>query len=461
MKSGSVILRFLQMALILAILYPLLGCALSPGARRPTVVNVAAVIFPGGAPPAVLSLYKAALEISKANSGDFELKITTLSPTMEPGAGPTNGSPIITALEQALAQDPPPDVVLFSSSYEFAEALSKELLQPLDPYLRSERALKTEDYFPGALEAVIAEGQICGLPLSVGVTLLQYDKRLFDAAGLEPPGGNWTWSTLLEASRVLTKVTGDSQSDQYALNLLGPLVLPSLIWQNGGDIISKDGKRSLLAEPPAVEAIKFYYDLLHTYKVSPPPPSPQGGPTPGKPVVIAREIRPGEVPPLFVPGGRVAMQFLNGYGMYIGASPWMMGQGGERPIRVSELPRGKMQATQLEVGNVIALTNRAANGRQAYRAMVALVNEMQKELTVPAQRAAAKNLRRMSPNLAEEDVQVILNSLEYARALPLAHQDKIIRVLYEKLVQPIQQGTKPPAEIAREAAEAMDEVLNQ
>ncbi len=367
--------------------------------------------------------------------------------------------PSVTALEQALGQDPPPDVVLFSSLYEYNAALEKDLLQPLDSYFRSDRNVKPDDYFPGAIEAVSDASRIYALPVSVAPTVLMYDKRLLDGAGLRAPEANWNWSTFLGYARQLTRATGDPQNDTYAINLSGPLILPAFIWQNGGDLISKDGKRSLLNEPAAVEAIKFYADLIHTYKVVPPEPRmSKDGPA----VAIARPIPvgPGEVPPLWSPGGKVAMMIVSGAGSQMGYMPYMRG-GEDRPMRLAELPRGKVPATILEVYTVIALTTKAANGQLAYKAMTALASEMQKELAIPARRSLAKNLRQINPNIAEDDAQVILNSLEYARALPLLANNEAMGTLYQKLITPIHQNTKPVDEVVKEASDAMDEVLNK
>ncbi|MCL5961770.1 MAG: extracellular solute-binding protein [Chloroflexi bacterium] len=447
-------------------LMPAIGCSTSPSRKSSATVRVAALTFPGGgAPPAILSLYQAALEVNR-NTPDLDIKVVTVSPQQpEPGMmmEPQNAPPTVSALEQALGQDPPPDVVLFSSTYEFSSSIENDLLQPLDNFVRSDRNVKQDDYFPGALDVLRDRDRLYGLPVAVAPTVMMYDKRVFDDAGVPVPESSWDWSTFLGLARQVTKAKDDPQNDVYALNLAGPLLLPAFIWQNGGDLVSKDGLFYLLNEPAALEAVKFYYDLMNTYKVVPPMPKPGDKMSAARAPMMTKPVpvKPGEVPPIFGPGGRVAMQIMTNAG-----SPYMgfpFSRGGDRPIRLVELPRGKVHATLMDVQVAIAMTGRAQDGPLAYKAMVALAEEMQKSIAVPARRSLAKKLREINPNLAEEDVPVILNSLEYARALPffISGKSDAMRVFYEKLLNPLQQGTKSPEEAVKEASDALDEVLNK
>jgi len=451
---------------VVAALLPLASCISTPTRKSAATVRVAALTYPGGgAPPAILSMYKAALEVVR-NNPDLDIKIVSVTPPQDPSMmkQAPQEPPTVTALEQALGQDPPPDVVLFSGIYEFYPSLQKELLQPLDNFMRSDRNVKMDDYFPGALEALKDRDRLYGLPIAVAPTVLMYDKRVFDEAGVPVPESNWDWSTFVGIAQQITKAKDDPQNDVYALNLLsGPMILPAFIWQNGGEMISKDGTRSELTEPATIEAIKFYYDLMHTYKVVPPYPKPTDKMA-GVAIQKAVTVRSGEAPPLMGPTGRVAMQIVSGAGSTYAGYPYG-GSSGTSPFRMVEMPRGKVQATIMDVQVAMAMTSRAQDGPLAYKAMMALTEEMQKDISIPARRSMAKNLRQINPNVAEQDVPVILNSLEYARALPpYAYsygQSNVMSIMYEKLFNPLQQGTKSVEEAAKEASDAIDEVLNQ
>ena len=73
---------------------------------------------------------------------------------------------------------------------------------------------------------------------------------------------------MLDVARKLTFDTdNDGRVDQYGIGGFGGW---ASIWGNGGDVLNEDYSRSLLAEPEAVEAVKFMVDLEKKYKVSPP-----------------------------------------------------------------------------------------------------------------------------------------------------------------------------------------------
>jgi multiple sugar transport system substrate-binding protein len=443
----------------------LAGCIPALGPRQRPAVNIGFVTYPNSFQPGTLALYKAALAVTRAHAQDYDLNVVAVTASLPtPGSLPKPASGIprivepstVSSLEQALDQEPPIDVVLFDSGLEFAFALQRNLLQPMDPLFRSERTASLEDFFGGAVKAVSDRGQVYGLPLAVQPTVLQYDQRLFDAAHVDPPNGSWTWTTFLNAAKALTSPEANGGAGQFGVDLTGQAdVIPIFIWQNGGDLVSPDGTRALVAEPPALEALTFIYDLIHTHKVAAVPPS-----GPSDKATVARSITavgPGESPPLYGPNGsRVAMRFLS-YNQFM---TFGIPAGG-RSLRLAEVPRGKSQATLLAITGILALTQKARDPRAAFRVAALLAAEMQKEMIVPAARSVAKDLAKLHPTIASDDAAVLTASLEYARSLPLLSQSALLPLLYQQLLQPIQQGEKTPEEIARAAAAAFDAALNQ
>ena len=70
--------------------------------------------------------------------------------------------------------------------------------------------LVSEDapFYPAALEAFNFEGAQLGLPATFSTVVLFYNKDLFDAAGLEYPTNEWTWSDAILAAEAI-KALGD------------------------------------------------------------------------------------------------------------------------------------------------------------------------------------------------------------------------------------------------------------
>lgn len=128
-----------------------------------------------------------------------------------------------------------------------------------------------DDFAPALVESATLEGKLYGVPWYAGARGLMYRKDWFKEAGLEAPK---TWEEFLQAAKVLTRDTDkDGKVDQYgfALQGNGQHTWQPLIWQNGGEIaVKKDGKWvSTLDQPAAVEALKWYVELLTKYKVAP------------------------------------------------------------------------------------------------------------------------------------------------------------------------------------------------
>lgn len=113
-----------------------------------------------------------------------------------------------------------------------------------------------------------------------------YNKDLFAEAKVEAPPAKaenaWTWDQFVAAAQKLTldkngKNAADPGFDpnnikQFGVSFeswWGPIM--AQVVNNGGDIISKDGKTFALDQPEAIEAIQRLADLINKYHVAPSP----------------------------------------------------------------------------------------------------------------------------------------------------------------------------------------------
>ncbi len=112
-------------------------------------------------------------------------------------------------------------------------------------------------------------GDLYALPMDVAGTVLYYNKKLFDEAGVPYPSADtpMTFDQLLETAKKLTKDTnGDGKTDQWGM---GPIWWEGYVWGNGGEILSEDRKEFVLNGDKAVEALQFGADLSNVHKVAP------------------------------------------------------------------------------------------------------------------------------------------------------------------------------------------------
>jgi multiple sugar transport system substrate-binding protein len=119
------------------------------------------------------------------------------------------------------------------------------------------------------------------MPRDINSLVLFYNKDLFKKAGItEYPDGNMTWDELAKLAQKLTiddkgRNATDPDFDiknavQYGLHVNTPdtdALIETLIWQNGGKLMSEDGKECYLDKPEAREVLQYLHDLTWKYKV--------------------------------------------------------------------------------------------------------------------------------------------------------------------------------------------------
>ena len=152
-------------------------------------------------------------------------------------------------------------------------------IMPLDEFVARDPAIRLEDYFPFAINAfrwregsyTVGEGSLYAMPTtfqSPGMPV--YNRRLFDEAGVAYPDETWTWDSELEAMRKLTRITG-----QGTFTTVGTRVpnsregrfMPRL-WQAGGQMISEDYSRPMLASAESIAVLEWLAELVHVHRVA-------------------------------------------------------------------------------------------------------------------------------------------------------------------------------------------------
>lgn len=158
------------------------------------------------------------------------------------------------------AGDGSPDIVSVDAPL-VASYGARGWLYPLDSTFTAE---DKSAWVPGALEAGSYNGQLLAAPQHSSTQLLYYNKALFAAAGITPPGEDerWTWEQVAEAAKKLTKddVYGFNWEQTTATYQLLPLPL-SL----GGKAIGADGFTvdGVVNSPEWVQAFTFYGDAFN------------------------------------------------------------------------------------------------------------------------------------------------------------------------------------------------------
>jgi multiple sugar transport system substrate-binding protein len=181
-----------------------------------------------------------------------------------------------TKIQTAIVGGDAADVILMEDKPTAGYA-KKGFFKELDPFISGDRSFKREDYFGGLFDGLQYRGRLYGLPQHWLAHAIVYNKELFRQAGIDPPPANWreaswTWDKALEAAKKLTVRDGSGlRQAGLALGGYSWTTWRMFVWQNGGDVVTKDLKRSTVNSPEAVEAIQFFADLANVHRVAPTP----------------------------------------------------------------------------------------------------------------------------------------------------------------------------------------------
>ncbi|OUM98989.1 MAG: hypothetical protein BAA02_14950 [Paenibacillaceae bacterium ZCTH02-B3] len=127
-------------------------------------------------------------------------------------------------------------------------------------------------YGENIVSSVSYNGQIYGYPTELTGYALNYNKRLFEEAGISAPPGNW--DELLDYAQRLTKKENGQTVQQGFGVIIGwdsGVVHPwlTLLQSNGGRFLSEDLSTTELDTPQALEALELYRKLVESGATNP------------------------------------------------------------------------------------------------------------------------------------------------------------------------------------------------
>lgn len=118
------------------------------------------------------------------------------------------------------------------------------------------------NYGPSVVGAATQDGGIHGIPNEIDLYQLNYNKALFEEAGIaEPPA---TWDELVDAAAKLTDKEAGQQGIGFITSWNSGAVHPllSLLASNGGSFLDEEGAASTLTSDEAIATAELYQTLL-------------------------------------------------------------------------------------------------------------------------------------------------------------------------------------------------------
>ena len=158
-----------------------------------------------------------------------------------------------------------PDLLDMHNLSRFHILAEKGALLDITPYCKK-YGMDMKEFWPQTRNWVEHKGKLYAVPDNSADIVLFYNKRAFDEAGIAYPDESWTWQDMLNAGRKLTGKDPKTGRKRFAIVWDSPDIL---IWQNGGQKFSADGKKCMLNTAAAKEAIRFLYDMRFKYHIMP------------------------------------------------------------------------------------------------------------------------------------------------------------------------------------------------
>lgn len=162
-----------------------------------------------------------------------------------------------------------PHADVFSTGPAYS-AIPSGFLLDLSPFFEADPTISEEDFYPSLLEPYHRNGGLWGLPIYPFVEFINYNKDLFDQAGLEYPQPGWTYDDMLSTAQALTLKVGDAVTQWGFVQPYQTDAMPFLRGQTEQAYnLFRDPPLINLNTPEAIDAIQWYVDLIQTHEVAP------------------------------------------------------------------------------------------------------------------------------------------------------------------------------------------------
>lgn len=351
-----------------------------------------------------------------------------------------------TKLKTLIAAGQPPDLFWCGDVWV---AYLQPFLYDLTPFVQRDAAeYQLDDIFPALRKACQWSGRWYYLPRFFNVSLLYYNKGLFDAAHEPYPTADWTWADYIAAGQRLTR-----RDSSGAVLTWGSTIVTGwwgewyiLVQQAGGHMFNPQLTSCELNSPQAIAGMTNYADKIFRYKMSP---------------------APGYGPANNFASGKYAMEFGGHTGNWpvFDAIPGL-------DWDVQLLPKGPSGRAGGEVAvDAVGISKRCAHPEQAWRFLKFLTNQASVRKYVNTgllsirQSVAEESFRNLSPTYHPQHLRTAYDALANAEPLPQSRdfieialtiiQPEVDRMLSERVPVPV------ACERATEAADAFLHTISQ
>jgi multiple sugar transport system substrate-binding protein len=185
------------------------------------------------------------------------------------------------AVSAAVASGKPPDLLLMIPD-QVPQYAAQGALEPVGSVLGGSAG----QFLPSTTGGLSFGGRLYGVPLYQDVGAPVYDKALFAQAGIMQLPETWS-EMLADAPKLAARgipLLDYSGSPQQTLNL----TFYQYLWQAGGSVFSRDGKRVVVDSRQGVAALQFLVDLQKAQGMPPDAATATGASLQTRPIALGK-----------------------------------------------------------------------------------------------------------------------------------------------------------------------------
>lgn len=342
-------------------------------------------------------------------------------------------------VQAAIAAGNQPDVTMVEVA-SVASFANTGALEDLTPYITGKDGIDKNDVIPGLLGNSTWKGKFYALPFNRSTPILYINKDKLKAAGLDENGPK-TWDELEAYAKKLSK-----KDTEWGFSTpIDIWFYEALVAENGGKILSEDGKQALVNTPQAVEPIKFWKRMIEEGAMKMPPGAKYD----------AWQVADND----FI-NGKVAMIFDS-----TGSLNSLMSQA-KFQVGTAFLPKKESYGVPTGGANLVMLA-KSKKKDAAWKFMKWMTDKQQtiewsQQTGYMPVRISAVNSPEMQKFFAEKpQFRVAVDQLQYAQPRPAAPGYKELQEVIMNEIQRAVLGEATPEEAMNTAVEKANQLLNK
>ncbi|UFJ42711.1 ABC transporter substrate-binding protein [Brevibacillus humidisoli] len=342
----------------------------------------------------------------------------------------------------AIAAGNQPDLTMveIGSIAAFAE---NGALEPLESYVNGSDGVELNDYIPGLMGNSYWKDTLYAIPFNRSTPLLYINRDMLKQADL-PIEGPKTWDEL----RTFSKASSGGEGEKQTWGFSTPIDIwfyEALVFENGGNILSEDGKTVMFNQPKGIEPIRFWKEMIDEGIMKMPP---------------GEKYNAWDVAKSDFINQKVAMIFTS-----TGDLNGLLEQA-KFDVGTAFLPAKESYGVPTGGANLVVLAKSSAEEKAAAWKFIKWLTSPENTATfskntgyMPVRQSALSSEEMKKLYAEKPQFQVAVNQLEYAKPRPKAPGYKELQEIIMTEIQRAILGQASPEEALETAAEKAQKLL--